>query len=158
MVSRTVLLMITPYSQPRLEGISRFARAHGWNLMMEDRLLPDEDPRQRPYPEYCYCNDKNRKHMTARERLSRGVFLYDRRRRPRHFIGTGRVDFASENADKDKRDPGHQNSRYESGRFIRQVIYGKINEQKRIQQIYRFRENRIEDQNGLLFHQSSSDL
>ena len=46
MVSRTVLLMITPYSQPRLEGISRFARAHGWNLMMEDRLLPDEDPRQ----------------------------------------------------------------------------------------------------------------
>ena len=46
MVPRTVLLMITPYSQPRLEGISRFARAHGWNLMMEDRLLPDEDPRQ----------------------------------------------------------------------------------------------------------------
>ena len=38
--------MITPYSQPRLEGISRFAREHGWNLMMEDRLLPDEDARQ----------------------------------------------------------------------------------------------------------------
>jgi len=46
MVPRTVLLMITPYSYPRLEGISRFARAHGWNLMIEDRLLPDEDPRQ----------------------------------------------------------------------------------------------------------------
>ena len=46
MVPRTVLLMITPYSLPRLEGISRFARAHGWNLMMADRLLPDEDPRR----------------------------------------------------------------------------------------------------------------
>ena len=46
MVPRTVLLMFTPFSQPRLEGVSRFAREHGWNLMMEDRLLPDEDARQ----------------------------------------------------------------------------------------------------------------
>lgn len=46
MVPRTVLLMFTPFSQPRLEGVSHFAREHGWNIMMEDRLLPDEDPRQ----------------------------------------------------------------------------------------------------------------
>ena len=67
-------------------------------------------------------------------------------------------DFVSENADKDKRDPGHQNSRHKTGILICQMIYSKINEQKRVQQIHRFCENRIENQNGFLFHQSSSDL
>lgn len=33
-----VLLMISPMSQPRLGGIARFAREHGWYLMIQDRL------------------------------------------------------------------------------------------------------------------------
>lgn len=33
-----VLLMISPMSQPRLRGISRFAKEHGWYLMIQDRL------------------------------------------------------------------------------------------------------------------------
>lgn len=45
MKPRSVLLMITPYSHPRAEGISRFAKEHGWNLMVADRLGEDEDPR-----------------------------------------------------------------------------------------------------------------
>lgn len=39
MISRNVLVMITPQSPPRLEGIARFARAHNWHLMSQDRLL-----------------------------------------------------------------------------------------------------------------------
>lgn len=45
MTMRNVLLMITPHSQPRLEGVAKFAREHGWNLMMSDRLGDDDDPR-----------------------------------------------------------------------------------------------------------------
>jgi LacI family transcriptional regulator len=45
MKPRNVLLMITPYSHPRAEGISRFAKEHAWNLMVADRLGEDEDPR-----------------------------------------------------------------------------------------------------------------
>jgi len=44
MAPRNILLMITPYSHPRAEGISRFAKEHAWNLMMADRLGEDEDP------------------------------------------------------------------------------------------------------------------
>lgn len=36
--------MITPWSQPRMEGISRFAKEHSWNLMMADRLGKFETP------------------------------------------------------------------------------------------------------------------
>lgn len=45
MKPRNVLLMITPYSHPRAEGIARFAKQHAWNLMIADRLGKDEDPR-----------------------------------------------------------------------------------------------------------------
>ena len=41
---KNVLLMISPYSQPRLDGIARFAKEHRWNLMMADRLSDEEDP------------------------------------------------------------------------------------------------------------------
>jgi LacI family transcriptional regulator len=46
MKPRNVLLMITPYSHPRAEGISRFAKEHRWNLMVADRLGENEDPRE----------------------------------------------------------------------------------------------------------------
>lgn len=43
---RRVLAMITPVSHQRIEGISRFAREHGWMLTIHDRLggaAPTED-------------------------------------------------------------------------------------------------------------------
>lgn len=41
MTPKTVLVMLDPVSIPRLEGISRFAREHAWNLTLSDRLLAD---------------------------------------------------------------------------------------------------------------------
>lgn len=38
MQQRSVLLLIAPAYPPRLQGIARFARTHGWHLMIEDRL------------------------------------------------------------------------------------------------------------------------
>lgn len=38
--------MIVPYSQPRMEGLARFAKENGWNLMVADRLEATEDPVQ----------------------------------------------------------------------------------------------------------------
>ena len=35
---RNVLVMVSPMSFPRTEGIARFAREHDWNLMIQDRL------------------------------------------------------------------------------------------------------------------------
>lgn len=39
MSSRNVLVMITPHSPPRLEGIARFAQKHHWHLMTQGRIL-----------------------------------------------------------------------------------------------------------------------
>lgn len=36
--SREVLAMITPASSARISGIARYAREHGWHLMIQDRL------------------------------------------------------------------------------------------------------------------------
>ena len=36
--TRRVLVMVTPVSRERIEGISRFAREHGWMLTIHDRL------------------------------------------------------------------------------------------------------------------------
>ncbi len=44
MKERNVLLMITPYSQPRMNGIARFAKEHRWNIMIADRLEKHENP------------------------------------------------------------------------------------------------------------------
>ena len=44
--TRRVLAMITPVSHQRIEGMSRFAREHGWMLTIHDRLggnAPSED-------------------------------------------------------------------------------------------------------------------
>ena len=38
MKRRNVLVMVSPMSAPRTEGIARFAREHDWNLMIQDRL------------------------------------------------------------------------------------------------------------------------
>ena len=38
MKRKNVLVMISPMSEPRTEGIARFAREHDWNLMIQDRL------------------------------------------------------------------------------------------------------------------------
>ena len=38
MRQRSVLLLVSPAYPPRLQGIARFARTHGWHLMIEDRL------------------------------------------------------------------------------------------------------------------------
>ena len=46
MQGKNVLLMITPYSQPRMEGVARFAKERGWNLMAADRLAQTENPEQ----------------------------------------------------------------------------------------------------------------
>ena len=35
--------MLNPLGVPRLKGISRFAREHGWNIMLENRRTPDLD-------------------------------------------------------------------------------------------------------------------
>ena len=43
---KRVLAMVTPVSRERIEGISRFAREHGWMLTIHDRLggaSPNED-------------------------------------------------------------------------------------------------------------------
>lgn len=39
MTTPNVLVMITPPSPPRLNGIARFAQKHGWHLTLPDRLL-----------------------------------------------------------------------------------------------------------------------
>ena len=39
MATRNVLVLTTPPSPPRLEGIARFARARDWHLTLPDRLL-----------------------------------------------------------------------------------------------------------------------
>lgn len=36
--SRYVLVMISPYSQPRMNGIAKFAKEHRWSLVFADRL------------------------------------------------------------------------------------------------------------------------
>ena len=38
MKRKNVLVMVSPMSIPRVEGIARFAREHDWNLMIQDRL------------------------------------------------------------------------------------------------------------------------
>ncbi len=38
MKRKNVLVMVSPMSAPRTEGIARFAREHDWNLMIQDRL------------------------------------------------------------------------------------------------------------------------
>ena len=38
MKRKNVLVMVSPTSVPRIEGIARFAREHDWNLMIQDRL------------------------------------------------------------------------------------------------------------------------
>jgi LacI family transcriptional regulator len=38
MQRKNVLVMVSPMSTPRAEGIARFAREHDWNLMIQDRL------------------------------------------------------------------------------------------------------------------------
>lgn len=38
MKRRNVLVMVSPMSFPRTEGIARHAREHDWNLMIQDRL------------------------------------------------------------------------------------------------------------------------
>ncbi len=37
-MKKKVLVMISPASAPRLNGIARYAREHGWHLMIQDRL------------------------------------------------------------------------------------------------------------------------
>lgn len=37
-MKKKVLVMISPVSAPRLNGIARYAREHGWHLMIQDRL------------------------------------------------------------------------------------------------------------------------
>lgn len=37
-MKKKVLAMISPMSAPRVGGIARYAREHGWHLMMQDRL------------------------------------------------------------------------------------------------------------------------
>ncbi|MCR5752654.1 MAG: helix-turn-helix domain-containing protein [Kiritimatiellae bacterium] len=34
---KDVLVMLSPVSQPRLQGIAKFAKEHGWNLLVKDR-------------------------------------------------------------------------------------------------------------------------
>ena len=38
MKTRNVLAMISPMSSERVRGIARYAKEHGWNLMLQDRL------------------------------------------------------------------------------------------------------------------------
>ena len=38
MKRKNVLVMVSPMSVPRVEGIARFAREHNWNLTIQDRL------------------------------------------------------------------------------------------------------------------------
>lgn len=38
MKHRNVLVMISPMSESRLMGVARFAKEHGWHLMLQDRL------------------------------------------------------------------------------------------------------------------------
>ena len=38
MKRRNVLVMVSPMSFRRTEGIARYAREHDWNLMIQDRL------------------------------------------------------------------------------------------------------------------------
>lgn len=37
-MNKKVLVMISPVSVPRINGVARFAREHGWHLMIQDRL------------------------------------------------------------------------------------------------------------------------
>ena len=37
-MKRKVLVMISPVSAPRISGVARYAREHGWHLMIQDRL------------------------------------------------------------------------------------------------------------------------
>ena len=37
-MSKNVLVMISPMSAARVSGIARYAREHGWHLMIQDRL------------------------------------------------------------------------------------------------------------------------
>ena len=37
-MKRKVLVMISPVSAARIAGIARYAREHGWHLMIQDRL------------------------------------------------------------------------------------------------------------------------
>ena len=38
MKPKNVLAMVSPMSAERVNGIARYAREHGWNLMIQDRL------------------------------------------------------------------------------------------------------------------------
>ncbi len=76
MKPRNVLLMITPYSQPRTEGISRFAKEHAWNLMVADRLNDNEDPRD--YDGVLMTlRDKPAAVRTAKRLIDSGVAIVD---------------------------------------------------------------------------------
>ena len=76
MAPRNILLMITPYSHPRVEGISRFAKEHAWNLMMADRLEEDEDPGS--YDGVLMTlRDKPAAVKTAKRLLASGVAVVD---------------------------------------------------------------------------------
>ena len=37
-MNKKVLVMISPVSAPRINGVAHFAREHGWHLMIQDRL------------------------------------------------------------------------------------------------------------------------
>ena len=41
MKRRNVLILVTPAYQPRLAGIARYARQHGWQLTILDRIAPN---------------------------------------------------------------------------------------------------------------------
>ena len=43
MRQKSVLVMLDPFSLPRLDGISSYAREHGWALILEDRLPTNTD-------------------------------------------------------------------------------------------------------------------
>ena len=44
MKPRNILVMVAPWSLPRLHGIARFTKERRWNIMMADRLEKYEDP------------------------------------------------------------------------------------------------------------------
>ena len=98
----------------------------------------DDDTGNGPDPEHRNGDDKNRKYMTAREGLSRGVFFYDRRSGAGHLIGARRVDHVPEYCEQHKRYPGHKNSRHEAWLPVCQMVNRKIYEQKRVQGVHRF--------------------
>ena len=76
MQRKTVLLMIEPYSQPRVEGIARHAKERGWNLMMADRLGRDEDPTSFDGV-IMTLRDRPTTRQTAKRILASGIAVVD---------------------------------------------------------------------------------